>query len=200
MRHDGSVVIRKGGFLTAFFTGLFGLAAVIVITAGTLGFYALNLVDRKATLVLEPTLETVRGLVGNWQENLPPALADAVDDRRAPEYRGELEVMTRVIDRDRHGRTRVAVSILNNGDEMVTLLAGRVVVLNAEGTPIDTEALYAATPITIDDDDWNGPIMPHSKRQIVEYVGRFDSAAEAEFEITDLRVWKKTPPAVAALP
>ncbi|MGE3181409.1 MAG: hypothetical protein AB7N71_07255, partial [Phycisphaerae bacterium] len=194
MRGDGTVVVRRNSFLTAFFTGLFGLASVIVLCAGGIGFYAMNMVDRKTSQILDPTLGTVRSLVSNWKETLPPALADAVNDRRAPEYRSELEVTAKMLKERRHGMNRVAIMIDNTGDEMITLLAGRIVLTNESGDPIDTDGFYAATPLTLDDDDWSGPIMPHSKRQIVQYVGQAtDSNTNAAFEITDLRVWKKEP-------
>ena len=83
--------------------------------------------------------------------------------------------------------------MVNNGDEVVSLLALRVVLLDEHDQLLTESQEWAATPVAIED-DWRGPIMPGSKRRFVCWrscpheAGPLD-VVTPEIEITELRVW-----------
>ena len=186
----GQVVYKKG-FFTSIVTGLFGLLSVLVICASVVGFYAINVADRKASEVLRPTMDTLRGLMTEWRESLPPALADAINDERAPEYREKLAISSRLVtDGDRH---RVIVEVKNDGDKLVTLLAGRLVLESTDGDPVRSKGIYAVTPLTLDDPEWRGPLMPGTTRKLMETMWDGDQASAVVFEVTEVRVWTGEP-------
>lgn len=182
-------VVRKG-FFASLVTGFFSLLTVCVVCGSGLGFYAINVFDRKTTAILTPTLDTARQLLVNWRTSLPPALADAVDDRRAPEYRDSLEIKTRVVD-GHSDRKQVVIEVKNNGSETVSILAARILSLDAGGNPIQSKTEYFATPLTLDHHDWRGPLLPGSTRVVSwQTMARQERGIErVTVELTDVRVW-----------
>lgn len=197
MQNAVPVYDKRGGFLSSLARGFFGLLITVVICAAGIGLYGLNIADRRAGDLLELT-ESVAKVLPEWRESLPPALADAIDDRRAPEYRDQLEVSVRPADRDANDRhERVVVEVANRGDQTVSLLAGRIVLTSEDGTPIREEATYVATPLTIED-EWRGPLLPgETRRFTVDLHCRGKQATGASLEITDLRVWRGPQPQLA---
>lgn len=187
MYGDRPQVVYKKGFFTSLITGLFGLLSVIVICGAVVGFYAINVADRKASQIIHPTMDTLRGLLTDWRESLPPALADAINDERSPEYRAQLAIKTHMT-ADGH-RRRVYVEVTNNGDKLVTLLAGRLVLESEAGDPVRSKGVYAVTPLTLDDPEWRGPLMPGTTRKLMETVWDDEDATEVTFEVTEVRIW-----------
>ncbi|MFQ5413286.1 MAG: hypothetical protein ACE5E6_02390 [Phycisphaerae bacterium] len=177
---------------TALMLGLSAVGVIgIVCTAGVL-LYVMRVADRQASSVLGVVGHAVDGLpelIGS----LPPAVADALRDRRAPAYARSLSVVTDyVLAGERRGVIPVA-TIENKGDELVTMLGLRVVALDARGRPIREWTQVVATPVTIDD-DWRGPLAPGATRRVLlSRYGRWaldrDAIASTEYEITDVRVW-----------
>lgn len=186
-----TVIVKKGGFLSACVYSVFGFLTTCVVCGSGLGVYWMNIADRHLGQIVQAGGDVLKSLP-QWRENLPPALSDAVDDRRAPEYRQELQIKTRLANSaDRHGRRRAVVEITNTGAEVVSVLALNVRVQDDDGIPVGRFIAYAATPLTIDADQWPGAILPGSKREIVRWV---DGAGEAEavsVEVTELRVARK---------
>jgi len=122
-----AVIVRKGGFLSALFHGLFGFLIVVVVCASGLGIYALHVVDSKVGDVFAITGEWVSSLP-EWQQNLPPMLAETMDSRRAIDYRDRIDVSVRTATSPRQSNREVAViEVTNNGSETVTVLALNVV-------------------------------------------------------------------------
>jgi hypothetical protein len=191
MYHEPSstVVNRRMGFGTALVLGLSGIT-MSAIAAGTgITIYGMRIFNQKSGSLVEFAAETLKHLP-EYRKALPPALADAIDDVRKPEYRKQLDVSVKWANSDTSKRRRRAVvEVKNNGDETISMLSMRLVGLDADGEPVMEETTYAATPIQIDD-DWRGPLMPHETRKFV--VSCYDKEVSTmSSEITDLRVWRQ---------
>lgn len=197
MQNYPGIVVKKHGFLSSVARGFFGLLATVVVCGTGLAFYGLHIVDHKAAQLLAFGGGVIDKLPA-WQQALPPVLADAVRDRRAPEYREHVSVSARLVERGDRGGMRVVFDVKNEGAETVTVLGLRVVLADADGVPIREFSTYAATPLAIDG-DWRGPLLPGGEaRTMVErlYV---EGAKSAAVEVTELRVWNAgEAPTVAA--
>lgn len=189
-----AVVVRKGGFLSSLFSGLFGFLIATVVCASGLGFYALHIVDTKVDGLFTITSDVISGLP-EWHRNLPPLLSELLDDRRAPDYREQINVAVQTLPcPEDPAREVTVVSVANKGSETITVLALNVVLENADGVPVSERRVYAATPIAVDEDDWRGPLLPAESRQFVVqrhgrcYGDRLDGL-EASVGVTELRIW-----------
>ena len=132
-------------------------------------------------------------------ESLPPALKDALHDRRAPEYAKLIETKVDMVAGQWSDAPVATVTIRNLGDELVSLLTIRVAALDNAGRAIREWTTVAATPMGIAN-EWRGPLMPGSTRHVVldDSYSRHDDdrrAASMVVEIADVRVW--TPPTAA---
>lgn len=185
--HGEPCVVRRS-FFSSLVTGIATFATVVVVCATAIGLYGLNVVDRKSSIVLYPTMDAVRGLLTNWRESLPPVLADAVEDRRAPEYREKLHFEARVEDGGLDEQ-RVVVEVKNGGAELVSLLSTRLVARDEEGRVVLTKPLFAATPVTLPDNDWPGPILPGDVRVLMRPFWTDTEIAKVDVEVTEVRVW-----------
>ncbi len=204
MSSGPAVIVNKGGFLSATAKGLFGTIMVVVVCGTALGLYSLRMVDMHITSAINEVgtvTEKVLAILPDWQKNAPPQIADALNDRRAIDYRSSLKIAARVTKGDgRRGDSEVVVEVTNTGSEIVTLLPLRVVVENEEGTPVSELSAYAATPIQVCD-EWRGPLLPGSvTRKFVVPMCKSHNAKgdlKASVEITDLRVAKPAAAPVA---
>jgi len=184
-----AVIVRKGGFLNALFHGLFGFLIVVVVCASGLGIYALHVVDSKVGDVFAITGEWVSSLP-EWQQNLPPMLAETMDSRRAVDYRDRIDVSVRTATSPRQSNREVAViEVTNNGSETVTVLALNVVLEDQNGVPVQEFRTYAATPLAFNEDDWRGPLLPGSTRKFVRPCCGRERGLKATVDIAELRVW-----------
>ena len=189
MSSSPTVVVKKGGALTALISGIFGTLIVCILCAVALVCYALNIADRKVSDVMGIG-QALAGNLAEWSESLPPAVADLLSDRRAPDYREQIDAHVRVVpDRRRSERGRLVVEVTNNGSEVVTLLTARIVFLDEDGVPLRETRTFAATPLSLDEGEWRGPLQPGSTRHYSELLRDGGDVAEVAFEITDLRVW-----------
>jgi len=189
--------------LTALFLGLslFGVSLVAMIAVVAL--YGLKIADDKSDRLLgladntvERVPEIIRSVTDQMPElikSLPPVLSDAFNDRRAPEYTGQLVIQAELRPSGRRDSLAPVVTIENKGSEMVSLLSVRVAVLDESGTPRREYTEMAATPLAIDH-DWRGPLMPGATRHLVlcDWDGLPQNAAsrwKAVCEISELRLW-----------
>lgn len=193
MSRQSQITLRKHSFLSSVAAGISAIIITAIISVTTLALYGVHLASDKSERVITLAQSAVRGLP-EFQRSLPPALADMLNDRRRPDYAGQLGITAKVTTQSgSHGRTRTAIEIVNNGDQVVSLLSLRVVLLDEQDQLLCESQEWAATPVAIED-DWRGPIMPGSKRRFVCWrscpyeVGPLD-VIKPEVEITELRVW-----------
>ena len=194
MYESTPVVKRRMGFGTALVLGLSGIA-ISGIAAGTgITLYGMRIFNQKSDNLVGFVGETLKNLP-EYKKALPPALADAIDDVRMPEYRDQVSVDVKWVNSSNTKRWRKSVvEVKNKGDRTISLMSMRLVGMDSDGDPIMEESAYAATPIQIDN-DWRGPLLPHETRRFV--VSCWDKeVATMTPEITDLRVWRN--PAVAS--
>jgi hypothetical protein len=193
LRQNHETVVRRGGFLTALVHGVFGLLIAVIICGAGVGLYAMNIVDRKADKVLNisgDVLESLPETLPQLVESLPPALADAINDVRDPAYRDKIDLDVRLgAPGGRHGAREVIIHANNRGDQTVTLLAVRVVLVDENEDPVRAVATYAATPLAIEN-EWRGPLMPGSERICSLHAWHSEGDLSPRVEITDLRVWR----------
>jgi hypothetical protein len=179
---------------TAFFLGLFGLAAVGVASVTAVALRTLSMLDSKASSVLTLAGDAVSDLP-SFLNNLPPALADIVNDRRDPGYSNAIDVRVALSPDEARGGVRPSLTVRNGGEDVVSMLAVRVVALDSNGRPVDEWTEVVATPIAIEG-EWRGPLLPGKTRHVLlsrgaRNIAPTDAAAlTGEVEIADLRVWQ----------
>ena len=193
MNSPSHIMVRKHSFLSSAAAGLSAIVIAVIVSATVILLYTVHLASDKSERVITLAQSAVRGLP-EFQRSLPPALADMLNDRRQPDYAGQLAITAKVTARPgSHGRTRTAIEVVNNGPEVVSLLSLRVVLLDEHDELLSESQEWAATPVAIEN-DWRGPLMPGSKRRFVCWrscprdVGPLD-VITPEIEITELRVW-----------
>jgi hypothetical protein len=181
-----AVIIKRGGFFSTVAQGLFGSIMVLLICGTVLGLYGMHLWDRHALTITRE----LAGALPEWRRVLPPVIVDALNDRRAIEYREMLSVSARVatVGRD-DDQAAVVVEVTNKGPETVSLLALRVVLENGQQVPLHELSLLAATPVALWDREWRGPLQPGAARIIAERVSGVRGELKPVLEIVDVRVW-----------
>jgi hypothetical protein len=193
-----AVVVKKSGLFSALFHGLFGFLTAVVLCATGLGFYGLHIVDETASGLFSLGDNLIQGLP-QWKEALPPMLAEALNDRRDPGYRSELDIAVQTVSsRNRHDRPTTVIEVSNNGSETVTVLALNVVLEDENGVPVGEFRTYAATPLTVDEGDWRGPLLPGSTRKFTERCCGHGDTVRATIEVAELRVWNEQEPVADA--
>ncbi len=180
---------NRSGFLGSLVYGVCGVIGVGILCATGVAMYGMDIVDRKFDRVVETGTEVLRS-IPEIRESLPPVLADALDDRRAPEYREHIEVSAKIDPTDRrHGTSGIVIEAKNNGDEVVTMLAVRVNIEDERGRLVRSESAYLATPFALEG-EWAGPILSDSTRQYAMRVRSQKQPLSATVEICDVRVWR----------
>ncbi len=192
-QNQPQVVQRRRSFLSTVALGLSGVIVTTLLCVTTIVLYGASIIDAKTGNIFEFAEAVVQGLP-ELAESLPPAIADVLNDRRQPDYADQLDVSVSLAD-DTHRRgIRPVVVVRNKGDEVVSLLSMRIVVMNEDGEPLSELNEWAATPFAADH-DWRGPLLPGAQRRFAtnhRFVGKSLSAdhLEVDYEITDIRVWE----------
>ncbi len=180
--------------LTAMVIGIFGTGGVAIVAVSAIVLSGMRIIDTKASAIIDLAEGTVMGLP-DLLESLPPALADLLDDRRAPAYASEIDIDVTFAPHQRRGGVRPVLTVTNNGSEVVSLLGVRIVALNKDQVPVREWTEMVATPIGLDDNDWRGPLMPGSTRYVMVSCWPTIDEDKAEgltavTETTNIRVWK----------
>ncbi len=183
-----TVVNRRMGLGASLVWGLTGIIVTAIVAGSGLAVYALRVVDRRADGAVD-LVSQVLGELPEYRAALPPALADAIDDVRRPDYRNQLAVTTKLLPREGRDLQSASVEVRNSGEELVSLLSMRIVGMDSDGQAIEERTTYAATPIQIDN-DWRGPLLPGETRRFVVRWWAHGKVSDVTHEITDLRVWK----------
>lgn len=178
--------------MTALFLGIFGVGAVGIASGTSVVLYAMHVIDRnvsEALGVIDGTLTDLPAFI----DSLPDSIGELLDSHRAPEYAAHIDVTVDFVVESRSDTVRPVLTIVNNGDEVVSLLAIRVALLK-DKVPVRDWTQVVATPLAIDH-DWPGPLMPGSTRHIVLSSCYRNITAEdittitGSWEIADVRVW-----------
>ena len=186
------VTYKRHTFLSSLAMGISAVVITIIISCTVVIIYGIHFAGERSEKLVSLVGDAVGGLP-ELREALPPALADVLDDRRDPGYVAELDISAvTALTTDQHRTVRTKIEVVNNGDEIVSLLCLRIVVFGPSGRILSESNEWAATPIAADH-DWRGPLMPDSHRYFVSsrrplpvYLG---DELRTEVEITDLRVW-----------
>jgi len=193
MGGHSNITLRQHSFLSSTAFGISAIVITIIVSCTVVVLYGVHLASDKSERVITLAQSAIRGLP-EFQQALPPALADMLDDRRQPDYAGELVITAKVTSPPgSHGQTRTSIEIVNEGKEVVSLLSLRVTLLDEHDELIAESQEWAATPVAIDS-DWRGPLMPGSRRRFVcrRHYGREAGPLDVlkpEVEITELRLW-----------
>lgn len=190
---------RRPSALSTLFKSVAAVAITVVLCASGVASYVISRFDSRAGDLIAVAGQALESLPATLQD-AAPILADATKDRRDPAYARSLVIEATVVERGeedrtettgRHSRvrrlpTRGMVEIENQGDQVVSILALRVVSLDDQSRPLKDWTVYGATPLALED-EWRGPLFPGHKRRIPVYTTA--SAASLEVEIAELRVW-----------
>ncbi len=187
------IIQRPRSFFGTLALGASAIVIVLTVSCAGIIVYAMNITDRKTGAFLGMVEQAVRGLP-ELRESLPPILADILNDRRRPAYLSQIRLVPRLA-REDDGTYRPLIEVENRGEEVVTALAMRLVVLDAEGMPVESWHDWGATPIMTDDPTWRGPLLPGARRHVVaprrvHVRGLPADAVGLEVEVTDIRVWE----------
>ncbi len=179
--------------LTALVLGVAGVTAVAITSGSAVVIYGLDVVGGNAESIVRLAGDTV-GNLPELIESLPPAVGDILNDQRAPQYARAIEVDVSFVGNTGGDRYRPVLTVKNEGDRVVSLLAVRVAALSETGVPLGEWTEVVATPIALNDNDWRGPLMPGATRHVV--VGAWRGIAPGRLpgivsavEISDVRVW-----------
>ena len=184
---------KKHTFFSALAMGLSAIVITFIISCTVVIIYGINFAGDKSEKLVSLAEDAIRGLPA-LQESLPPILTDILDDRRQPDYCNQLEITANTtLLPDRYGRVLTSVKVVNNGQEVVSLLSLRITVLNLHDEILAESNEWAATPFAAEH-DWRGPLMPGSHRHFTSSGrGAFPVSSlndlKTEVEITDIRVW-----------
>jgi hypothetical protein len=171
--------------LTALVTGVFGTLMILLVCGTAVSIYGMNIADRNFGQLLV-TGEDVLDSLPEWVDSLPP-VAEMLNDSRTPSYRAQLEASVAPARHEDAALTTIRVK--NTGSETVTLLTARIVYSDEKGVPLAERRAFIATPLTIDEDEWRGPLLPGSDRKFVIRAPRTENDLIPSLEITDVRVW-----------
>ncbi len=183
-----AVVVNKGGFLSSLVKGVFGTVMVVVVCGTALGLYGIYVLDKN----VGGFVSAIASSLPEWQQAMPPVIADALNDERALDYRRLVEVRARVVrgGKEPDGEGLLEIVAVNNGDRVVSLLSLRVLVEDESEEHALSLAVMAATPLALEG-DWIGPLAPDGAvRKIVRPLRHIVGKPEVTVEVTDLRVWK----------
>jgi len=197
MGSPSHIVYRKYTFLSAAALGLSAVLIAMIVSGTVIVLYGVHLAGEKSERVITLAQSAIRGLP-DLAESLPPVLSDMLDDRRQPDYCGQLAITASLTSQPGpYDGTRTAIEIVNNGKEVVSLLGLRIITLDEKGRLLSESQEWAATPVAADG-GLRGPIMPGSRRYFVSsrYCGlELDpmDTVKTEVEITELRIWNAPP-------
>jgi len=184
---------RRGSFLSAVAWGLSLTVMTVLVCCTVLAISGMQVIGDRADH-LGGLVERVVESVPEIRAALPPVLQDAINDRRDPGYIEQLAVsadIRKVPGLENHARP--IVTVVNNGDETVSLLAVHVAVLTANDDLVYETTEYAATPLACDH-DWRGPLLPGTKRRLPAHRQIRCQTVEpddlrVEISVTDVRTW-----------
>lgn len=185
---------RRMSPLTALFLGLFGVIGVGIASGTLITFVCLQIVDDKVGTLIGLAEDTIDGLP-ELVDSLPPAVGELLNDHRVPQYASHIEVDVDLLADKKSNTLRPVLTVTNDGDEVVSMLAVRVAILNEDGIPLGDWTQIVATPIAVED-EWRGPLFPGNTRHIVcsRYRGSRNVPADvvvtAQTEISELRIWR----------
>lgn len=177
-----AVIVKKGGFLSSVATGFFGVLMVLVGSGAAITLYGMHIADQQ--------LGELKGGLTEWRKVLP--FGDSFNDRRALDYRDQIEVGARLMSESTEPRESVVlVEVRNRGTQVVSLLTLRVTLEDGRGVPVREFTIVAATPLALPD-EWRGPLLPpragDAPRKIAQLVAGAGPDWKAQVEITDIRV------------
>lgn len=188
-----SITYKKHTFLSALALGLSAIVIAFIVSCTVVIIYGMHFVSDKSEKLVSLAEDAIRGLPA-LQESLPPVLADILDDHRQPDYCTHLEITAKTPLPEDDGRLRTVVTVVNNGEEVVSLLSMRIVVLNERDEILAESNEWAATPFAAEH-DWRGLLLPGARRYFSSsHRGTFLVSTlndlKTEVEITDIRIWR----------
>ena len=127
---------RRMSVFTATALGISAIVITCVVSASSIAVYGMYVIDRKTDTLLG-AVETLVDELPALRAALPPALADAINDERRPDYRDQLQIEVDVQRDTGHSRrATTSISVVNQGDRVISTLALRLVLLDQQGKPV----------------------------------------------------------------
>jgi hypothetical protein len=182
------IIQKRMSFFSVLALSVTAFLITVVVSAAGIGIYSLRIVDRKADGLVGLVGEVAKNLP-DLRDALPPALIDAMDDERRPDYLKQMAIQVRLVeDEDRPSRRRIIVEVENKGDEVVSMMTLRLIGMDKNGDPVTEHRTWVASPLQLDG-DWRGPLLPHETRRFSIRCYDGDRLASMSHETTDIRLW-----------
>lgn len=182
--HSGMIVQKRMSFLASCVWAVASILITGIVSVAGISLYGLRIIDQRVGNALQLVPAVLEGL-----DNLPPMLADAIDQRRQPDYREQLAVDVAFSPAGSNEDSQPLLTVENNGDKTVGFLAVRVVVRDPRGRIVHEGTTNVATPVAVEGyREMPGPILPGAKRQITTGWVAGSEGLSAEIEITDVFV------------
>jgi hypothetical protein len=196
--NEPAVIVNKSGFFSSIVKGIFGTIMVVIICATALGLYAVYALDHNIGRITS----IVNSGEPSWQVLLPPVLGEALNDRRALDYRRSLDIEARV-ERGSVGEGRgvLVIEVHNRGSQVVSWLGLRAVVEDESPEKYLSLNIMAATPAMMG--DWRGPLGPGESTIVTRAIHDVQGTPKVRIEVADLRTWvarPETPPPLPGVP
>lgn len=193
MANPAPVIVQRHGFFSTLAMSVATVVSVTLLCGSAVTIYGIKVVNDRAEDIISLSPDAIAAAT-QWQDALPLAIKDAINDARAPEYRAQITAQVELIDDWKHDRRYGVVEITNRGDKLVSLMCLRIQFEDSQGLPVYETTTYAATPLAIED-EWRGPLMPGDTRRFRlkhSYLLSDYTDLRITHEISDLRVWTPT--------
>jgi hypothetical protein len=185
-----TIINKRMSFLSVIVLCITFVVITLIVSAAGVGIYSLRILDKKSDGLVQFVGQLAEKLP-QIRDSLPPVVLDAIDDERRPDYIDQLRVKVKLVhDEGKRWASRAAVEIENKGDETISLLTMRIVMLDADGQPLGERQTWAASPLQLDG-EWRGPLLPRETRRLALRCADSDDVASLSHEITDIRIWCK---------
>lgn len=186
------VIYQKHTFLSVMAFGLSAIVIAFIVSCTAVIIYEMHLISQKTDRFISAAEGAVRQLPA-LRKSAPPILFDTLDDHRRPDYCSRIETYTETKPLDGHeDMLHTIVKVINAGQETISFLSLRVVILDSRGQILAESNQWAATPVTAEP-EWRGPLQPRYLRY-VDFTYRQAlpassiSSLQTKVEITDLRI------------
>jgi hypothetical protein len=192
MSHCQETTYRKHTFFSAAAMAFSTVAVALIASCTAAVLYGMHLAAQDPDKFRSFAQEAL-GWVPALKTVLPPSLIDVPIHCRQPDYCSRIEIAAESkLTAGSQASARTVVRIVNNGNETVSMLLLRIVLLNSRREVLAESTEWAATPVAAQP-QWRGPLLPGCQRYIAVSPVPVLSAASlgklrTEVEIADVRI------------
>jgi hypothetical protein len=161
-------VHRRGpkGRIATFFSCVAGVVITLILAITFLAGYTLRVASSKTDAALDIVRTSIDSLP-ELLETSTAALGNVLNDPAGAAYASQLDIEANFPPQEAGRRWHPTITVQNNGDQIVSYLAVRVVALDEENRPLHEWTEVVATPVALEEDGWRGVLLPGQTRYAV---------------------------------